>query len=103
MGGSQTKEEGFKIYQQAMMIMKSGAFTLKKWTTNCKELQDQINQLEAGTPNTPLEDSVKILGIKWNTQDEYFFLDLSYITNYMLTLPPTKRSLIKILAKYLAY
>ena len=41
-GGSQTKEEGFKVYQESMKIMKSGGFNLRKWTTNYRTLQDQI-------------------------------------------------------------
>ena len=30
LGGSQTNEEGLKVYQEAMRIMKSGGFTLRK-------------------------------------------------------------------------
>ena len=100
LGGSQTTEEGLKIYQESMKIMKSGGFTFRKWTTNCRTLQDQIHQAEGSTSTTtPLEDSVRILGVKWNTQDDYFFFDLSKITKYMHTLPPTKRSLLRVWAK----
>ena len=72
--GSQTKEEGLKGYQESMKIMKSGGFTLRKCTTNCRTLQDQIHQAEGSISTTPLEDSVRILGVKWNTQDDYFSL-----------------------------
>ena len=64
LGGSQTKEGGFKVYQESMKIMKSGGFNLRKWTTNCRTLQDQIHQEEGSISTTPLEDSVRILGVK---------------------------------------
>ena len=98
LGGSQTKDEGLKIYQESMKIMGSGGFTFRKWTTNCRTLQDKIHQAEGSTSTTPLEDSVRILGVKWNTQDDYFF-DLSEITKYMRTVPSTKRSLLRVSAK----
>ena len=82
-----------------MKMMKSGGFTLRKWTTNCRTLQDQIHQAEGSTSTTLLEASVRILGVKWNTQDDYFFFDLSEITKHMYTLPPMKRSLLRISAK----
>ena len=69
--GSQAKEEGLKVYQESMKIIKSGGFTLRKWTTNCRTLQDQIHHAESSTLTTPLENSVKM---KWNTQDDYFSL-----------------------------
>ena len=99
LGGSQTKEGGFKVYQESMKIMKCGGFNLRKWTTNCRTLQDQIHQEEGSISTTPLEDSVRILGVKWNTQDDYFFFDLSEITKHMHTLPSTKRSLLRVSAK----
>ena len=99
LGDSQTEEEGLKDYQESMKIMKSGGFTLRKWTTNCRTLQDQIPQEEGSTSTTPLEDSVRILGVKWNTQDDYFFFDLFEITKYMHTLLPMKRSLLRVSAK----
>ena len=98
LGGSQTKEEGLKVCQECMKIIKSGGFTLRKWATNliCRTLQDQMRQAST----TPLEGSVRILAVKLNIKMmSYFFFDLSEITKYMHTLPPTKWSLLRVSAK----
>ena len=58
-----------------------------------------MHQAEYSTSTTPLEDSVRILGMKWDTQDDYLFFDLSEIAKYIHTLPPMKRSLLRVSAK----
>lgn len=81
LGGSASEEEGLELYQQAIKIMKSSGFNLRKWTPNCKVLQDQIIQSEDITSSKPPDNSVKILGVNWNTQNDDLFFDLSELIN----------------------
>jgi len=55
--------------------MKSGGFTLRKWTTNCKELQDQMNQTESSLILWVLGSQVPGSTVYTNLLFGYFKLD----------------------------
>ena len=42
---------------------------------------------------------VKILGLNWNVQNDEFYYDLQEMIEYVESLPPTKRSVLKFAAK----
>ena len=44
-GGAADDKNGFKFYQQAKEIMRKGGFNLRKWRTNSRSLQKQINEM----------------------------------------------------------
>ena len=94
--GTQTVDKGFDIYKKAKQLMKEGGFNLRKWKTNSKILQDKIHLAET-------EDSeareVRILGVKWNTALDTFQFDFKDVTEFIRSLPPTKRSILRISAK----
>ena len=50
-------------------------------------------------PNGEEESQVKILGLDWNTDDDCFSFDVIQLIEYLKSLPPTKRSILKISAK----
>ena len=66
---AQTVEEGFNIYQKAKQLTQLGGFNLCKWKTNSKTLQQKINLTEGETFKT---SEVKILGIRWDTEQDEF-------------------------------
>ena len=76
--------------------MQQGAFNLRKWKTNSKTLQQKINLTEGETFET---SEVKILGIRWDTKRDKFQLDFKEITTFVKSLPPTKRSILRLSAK----
>jgi hypothetical protein len=49
--------------------------------------------------NQEENDTVKLLGINWNTTRDEFFYNMSELIEYAETLPVTKRSLLKLTAK----
>ena len=83
--------------------MSQGAFNLRKWNSNDKDLLDRINKAEGGSQdmhppdNTPTvqdddqtysqfsvgppvtDDICKILGVNWNTHTDQSYFDLSFI------------------------
>ena len=121
--GTETVEEGLQIYNGSKEIMSKGGFNLRKWKTNDPSLLQQINALEGksateehkneatqvseddqsftkyavGLPNS--DSNAKVLGVNWNTETDKLFLNLTQIEELAKTLPPTKRSLLKIAAK----
>lgn len=74
-GGADDAQKGFKLYQEAKEIMKAGGFNLRKWRTNSSTLQKCINEAEA-KPNEEEGKPVKILGLCWNTEKDFFGLIL---------------------------
>ena len=94
--GAQTVEEGFNIYQKARYLMKQGGFNLRKWRTNSKNLQQKINLMQGESSES---QKVRLLGVKWNTEQDEFQFDFKEVTNFVKLLPPTKRSVLRISAK----
>ena len=94
--GAQTVEEGFNIYQKAKQLMQQGGFNLRKWKTNSKTLQQKIDLTEGGASET---SEVKILGIRWDTERDEFQFEFKEITTFVRSLPPTKRSILRLSAK----
>ena len=44
--GGETEEEGFELYVQSKQILQEGGFNLRKFLTNSKHLQEQIDLKE---------------------------------------------------------
>ena len=107
--------EAVETYERSQMLMSSGGFTLRKWHTNSKYLQEKIatdrleNQQEANdkadiTPGSNQEcntrkDPVKVLGIPWNVDEDTLFHDYVKWSKDATTLPATKRSVLQLSAK----
>ena len=94
--GAQTIDEGFNIYQKTKYLMKHGGFNLRKWKTTSKILQQRINLTERESSESP---EVKLLGVKWDTEQDKFQFDFKEVTTFVKSLLPTKRSILKISAK----
>jgi len=50
LGGAQNIEEGLSVYQGGNQLMKAGGFTLRKWSTNSKNLDQRISSEVAIVP-----------------------------------------------------
>ena len=122
--GAVSATKAFEIYQQAKEIMLRSGFNLRKWNSNDKGLLERINAIEnAGQNSTKdihtesqvVEDDEsyskfavgnpsmsgrgKVLGVTWDSEADKFLFDLKDIMQFARTLPPTKRSILKIAAK----
>ena len=118
--GGETVDKAYEIYQQAKQVMKEGNFNLRKWNSNSKELIERIRTSEGevttrgSDPKLSEEDqsyvqsciglsaeneTVKILGLLWNSSSDEICYDFTEITELAKTIPATKRSLLKLTAK----
>lgn len=111
--GSNDVESAFDIYVKSKQIMKEGGFNLRKWNTSSTELRQRIksySESEQKTGKTTEIESLvdkepddiaetKILGLRWDVENDLFRFDFSGLISYVTTLPATKRSLLRISAK----
>ncbi|XP_065056348.1 uncharacterized protein LOC135684356 [Rhopilema esculentum] len=118
--GGETVDKAYEIYQQSKQVMKEGNFNLRKWNSNSQELIERIRKSEGqattggSDPKLGEEDqsyvqsciglsadneTVKILGLHWNSSSDEICYDFTEITQLAKTLPATKRSLLRLTAK----
>ena len=111
-----------EIMHKSRAIMKEAGFNLCKFKSNDPEVRCEIAKLEVATkghevkqqvvedsetftrstiglPHSESESNTKVLGINWDTNNDRFFCELSKVIEFAASLPPTKRSLLKIAAK----
>lgn len=126
-GGVHNDQEALEIYNKSRKLMEKGGFMLRKWNSNSKALRKQIVADEMSNENqavqevqamskqdtcitkeTPVEEndknkheskSVQILGLHWNVESDNFQFNLTELVDYATSLPPTKRSVLKVSAK----
>lgn len=99
LGGSDTPEDANRLKQELTDLLHSGGFELSKWTSNCKELLQDIPAEHLEKPrvfdNADGSSFFKILGIQWDSNDDSF--------SYRLKLDGTdgcsKRSILSTLAR----
>ena len=118
--GANTVNEAVDICKKAKDILFQGGFNLRKWNSNSQILLSELQQLEK--PNCQTRDSVspvmedeqsytkysvglpsrdsisKVLGVQWDSETDQFCIDFSHIVELANSLPPTKRSLLKLAA-----
>ena len=115
-GSVSDSDEALTVYKEAKEILGKGGFNLWKWNSNKKEVLREIRLIEAlnnneGQPmlaekveshaNSALgnNDKAKILGVNWDSRMDRIYFDMQQVINFANSLPPTKRSLLKIVAK----
>lgn len=122
--GAETTGDAFVIYEQAKAIMLKGGFNLRKWNSNDNGLLARIKAVEnkcqvptdkAAQGNKVTEDDEsysqfavgnpigggksKVLGIHWDSDSDRFYFDLKNNVEFAKSLPPTKRSVLRLAAK----
>ena len=96
-GGATDPTKGFEFYQQAKELMAKGGFNMRKWRTNNQYLQKQIKEAEGNEGD--ISKITRILGLSWNTDTDCFVFQFDDLISFVNSLPPTKRSLLKVSAK----
>ena len=119
--GADSANAVLEIMHKAKAIMRQAGFNLCKFKSNDPEVRSEIAKLEVATkdcevkqhvedsetftlstiglPHQEGESNTKVLGINWDTNSDRFFFELSKVIEFAASLPPTKRSLLKIAAK----
>ena len=70
---------------------------MRKWRTNNQSLWKQINEAEGDEGD--VNGVVRILGLSWDTEVDCFVFQFDDLISFVNSLPPTKRSLLKVSAK----
>ena len=78
------------FYQKAKYLQDAG-FNLRKFESNCKELENLINE-----QNFQPLSTIKVLGLHWNKENDIITFDLSKLTDTKTT--PTKREILRLIA-----
>ena len=121
--GEGDEAKGLELCSKFKSLMQRGGFSLRKWKTNSKIVQEAINGMndranpttEPGSTKTITEEDesyakttngppiaagstsenaiVKVLGSIWNTDTDQFTFDLVDLSQHASLLPTTKRSL----------
>eukprot|EP00731_Ephydatia_muelleri_P005954 Em0003g202a len=123
--GAESAEKAFKLYQQSKLWLAKGGFNLRKFVTNCPELQSRINWAENHTldqsdgtdparvtsedmsyvkntlgDNLNNLEGLKVLGVRWNPESDLLLFDIQHITELATKLQPTKRNVIGLAARF---
>ena len=116
--GGETEEEAFELYVQSKQIFREGGFNLRKFLTNLKHLQEQIDLKETqctsslsqdeptyseatlGMSHPSRKEEHRVFGVPWNPASDQFLFDTSVITQLAHDLSPTKRNLISLIGKF---
>ena len=120
--GGENVDQAFQLYLKSKKILSDGGFTLRKWSSNNKELLELIRKNEPhatnitntkesqeesryaeiilGHPNqdTQAEGEQKILGLLWNTKEDTPVFRFRHLIKLAKELPATKHSVIKVIA-----
>ena len=115
------EEEGANFYEKAKYYFAQGGFNLRKWATNDENLQKFIDDREnlSKENNTSPEPKggegdityakeefgvgtkyKKVLGINWDLSTDEFVFDVKEVASTGLSLPSTKRNILKISATF---
>ena len=120
--GEEYVDQAFELYLKSKKILSDGGFTLRKWSSNSKELLELIRKIEPdatniinmeesqeesiyaeimlGHPNqdTQVEGEQKVLGLLWNTKEDALVFWFGHLIKLAKELPATKHSVIKVIA-----
>ncbi|XP_017465833.1 PREDICTED: uncharacterized protein LOC108358846 [Rhagoletis zephyria] len=71
--GASCKTEPKSLQQAVSGILKEGGFELRKWASNCAELNESISNASQNIPHYMVNDKdVNALGLIWNIEGDYF-------------------------------
>lgn len=97
--GGETISETIRLVVQLIQMLRGGGFELRKWSSNALEILKHIpieNQNRETTFLLNSDESVKTLGLCWNTTNDYFTFSCNIDVSQN---PFTKRSVLSIIAR----
>ena len=122
--GADDVQDAFRFYIDSKSLMSAAGMNLRKWNSNSVELLnliggDNVQSLETKTddiqvseedesyakattgysPNVKDGNFVKLLGVLWNSSQDYLTFNLNELIEYAKSLNASKRSILKLTAK----
>ena len=79
------------------------SFNARKWKTNSLELQNYIDKTERNiSPSSEIQnnDKTKVLGIEWDTINDYLIYFFEDVVGSFKSVLPSKRSILGLIAKF---
>lgn len=119
--GSQSEEQAYKLYTGTKNLLKTGAFNLRKFTTNSSTLQARVDaeelvhlsdsshtsgatetfsQVTLGRAQGLREGEQKVLGVNWDVSSDQIIFSLDELAEQARRLEPTKRNVISLIGKF---
>lgn len=126
--GAEDVNSAYKFYLKSKVRLSLAGFNLREFVTNSNELRDLIQKNELAISGRakpmPVKDSQddevkhteedqsytksslgvklgeKILGVQWVVNEDEFLFDLNEVSTVLENSSPTKRSVVKITAKF---
>ncbi|XP_053611107.1 uncharacterized protein LOC128675613 [Plodia interpunctella] len=99
MTGASTTEDAVKLQKALTELLGRGGFPLHKWSSNSKVVLSQIpndDKDSQSAVNIKVEDTIKTLGITWNSETDNFELNAKLYHGYDKI---TKRNVLSTIAK----
>ena len=90
--GANSVQNAYEIYLESKDIFKKASMNLREWISNCSEFLNLLPESDVVRGSI-----VKIFGIPWNYEEDY--LQVSGFSSNQVDIPPTKRGVLKILAR----
>ena len=119
--GSQSEEQAYELYTGAKNLLKTGAFNLRKFTSNSNALQARIDaeesvQLSDSSPTVGAaetfsqatlggaqrlrEGEQKVLGVNWSVSSDQIIFSFGELAEQARALEPTKRNVISLIGRF---
>ena len=99
----QNVTEGEELYKKIKLRFLDASFHVRKWKTNSLELQNYIDKMENSiSPGSEIQnnDKTKVLGIEWDTINDYLIYSFEYLVESFKSVLPIKRSMLSLIAKF---
>ena len=119
--GSHSENKAYKLYNETKLLLKTGAFKLRKFLTNSQQLQTKVDEEESelrsnqsepadctgtfgqvtlGRKQELHDDEHKVLGVTWNVSSDQFVFSLTELAKQAKNLEPTKRDVVSLIGHF---
>ena len=113
-----TEEQAYEFYVDAKALLKTGAFNLRKFSTNLSSLQDRVDSEESGYPVSPSgttesfsqakvsgtqkigDGDQRVLGINWRVSSDQIVYSFDELASQAQDLEPTKRNVVSLIGRF---
>ena len=116
--GAGDEESAYQLFAQSKQIFKESGFNLRKYITNSRSLQHRINVVEGvsqldqqledetytrlmlGTSQRPAEREQKVLGVRWDIDQDELVFDPGDIADLANKVAPIKRQVVSLVGRF---
>ena len=118
--GADTEEDAYALFKNSKEVLGHGSFNLRKFVTNSPTLQEAIRIEESTQPTIEpidtiengetyvesmlpapcrLYDEQRVLGVRWNVQQDQLIFSLDALARIAVQVDPTKRNVVSMIGQ----